>query len=191
MVKVVERAGRKLRHQVPGLQCSVDCSNQRCFLHQTGGKGDCRREGCVYRGRCLTCEASGPKTRPVEGRDGEVTIQEVEERAGGVTASYTGESGFSVAVRGGQHLDALENPQSHADNAFVKHCANYHLGEEQEVQFRMELIGHFSKPVEREVCEGVYIHSDSSDIVMNAKLDHPLPAVARDTYSNAAAARGE
>ena len=55
----------------------------------------------------------------------------------------------------------------------------------------MELIGHFSKPVEREVCEGVYIHSDPSDIVMNDKLDHHLPAVARVTYSNAAADRGE
>ena len=85
---------------------------------------------CVYRGRCLTCEARGPKTRPVAVVDGEgeVTILEVEERAGGVTASYTGESGFSVAVRGGQHLEALENPQSHGDNAFTKHCANYHQG---------------------------------------------------------------
>ena len=55
----------------------------------------------------------------------------------------------------------------------------------------MELIGHFSKPVEREVCKGVYIHSDPSDIVMNDKLDHHLPAVARVTYSNAAADRGE
>ena len=187
----MEREGRKLRHQVPGLQCSVDCTNQTCFLHQTGGKGDCQREGCVYRGRCLTCEARGPKTRPVVGRDGEVSIVEVEERTGGVTASYTGESGFSVAVRGGQHMEALENPQTHGDNAFVKHCSNYHQGEEEEVQYSLELVGHFSKPVERLVCEGVYIHSDPSDLVMNDKLDHHLPAVARTTYTNAAADRGE
>ena len=86
-------------------------SNQQCFLHQTGGKGDFRSEGCVYLGRCLTCEARGPKIWPEVGRDVEVTIVEVEERTGGVTASYTGESGFSVAVRGGQHLEALQNPQ--------------------------------------------------------------------------------
>ena len=55
----------------------------------------------------------------------------------------------------------------------------------------MELIGHYAKPVERQVCEGVYIHSDPSDLVMNDKLDHHLPAVARVTYSNAAADRGE
>ena len=157
LVKVVERAGRKLGHQVPGLQCTMECSNQQCFLHQTGGKGDCCREGCVYRGRCLTCEARGPKTRPEVGRDGEVTIVEMEERTGGVTASYTEESGFSVAVRGGQHLEALLNPQSHGDNAFVKHSSNYHQGEEEEVQYSLELVGHFSKPVERLTCEGVYI----------------------------------
>ena len=58
---------------------------------------------------------------------------EMEERTGGVTASYTGESGFSVAVRGGQHLEALRNPQSHSDNAFVKHSSNYHQGEDEEV----------------------------------------------------------
>ena len=52
-------------------------------------------------------------------------------------------------------------------------------------------MGHFSKPVERLTCEGVYIHSDPSDVVMNDKLDHHLPAVARVTYSNAASDRGE
>ena len=40
-IKVVERAGRKLSHQVPGLMCSVDCSRDNCFLHSTGGRGDC------------------------------------------------------------------------------------------------------------------------------------------------------
>ena len=88
-------------------------------------------------------------------------------------------------------MEALENPQTHGENAFVKHCSNYHQGEEEEVQYSLELVGHFSKPVERLVCEGVYIHSDPSDLVMNDKLDHHLPAVARTTYTNAAADRGE
>ena len=86
---------------------------------------------------------------------------------------------------------AMENPQSHGDNAFAKHSSNYHQGEEEEVQYGLELVGHFTKPVERLVCEGVYIHSDPSDLVMNDKLDHHLPAVARVTYSNSAADRGE
>ena len=188
-IKVVERAGRKLRHQVPGLQCSVECTKPQCFLHTTGGKGDCRREGCVYRGHCVTCEEKGPKTWPRE-VGAKVVVEEVLVRQPGVTASYTGESGFSFSVRGSQHLEALENPSSHKDNAFVKHAADYHQGEENDVKFQLEIIGHYSKPVERQVCEGVYVHSDQSDLVMNSKLDHHLPAVTRVTYVSSAAEQG-
>ena len=34
LVKVVERAGRKLGHQVPGLQCTMECSNQQGRFHR-------------------------------------------------------------------------------------------------------------------------------------------------------------
>ena len=182
-IKVIKRAGRKLRHQVPGLQCSVQCSSTKCFLHLTGGKGDCRREGCVYRGHCVTCEEHGPKTRPRE-VGGEVVVEEVAERRPGVTASYTGESGFSFRVRGSQHMEALKNPNTHKDNAFAKHSAEYHQGEESEVQYKLEIVGHYSKPVERQVCEGVYVHTDPSEVIMNSKLDHHLPAVSRVTFSS-------
>ena len=37
-IKVVERAGRRLQHQVPGIQSSVQCSTAHCFLHLTGGQ---------------------------------------------------------------------------------------------------------------------------------------------------------
>ena len=46
-VKVVERAGVKLQHQVPGLKESSSCTKVDCFIHTSGGKGDCRREGLV------------------------------------------------------------------------------------------------------------------------------------------------
>ena len=107
---------------------------------------------------------------------GEVVIEEVQDRRPGVTASYTGESGFSFGVRVSQHLEALQKPDSHRDNTFVKHAAEYHQGEESEVKYKLEIVGHYSKPVEREVCEGVYVHTDNSDLVMNSKLDHHLPA---------------
>ena len=48
------------------------------------------------------------------------------------------------------------------------------------MQYAMELVGHYTKPVERQVCEGVVIHSDPSDLV---------PAVARVAFSNAAGGR--
>ena len=40
------------------------------------------------------------------------------------------------------------------------------------------------------MCEGVYIHSDPSEVVMNSKLDHFLPAVARVKFASAAAEGG-
>ena len=107
-----------------------------------------------------------------------------------MTASYTGESGFSFGVRGSQHIEALEKPDTNKDNAFVKHISEYHKGEENEVKFNLEIVGHYNKPVERQVCEGVYVHSDLSDIVMNSKLDHHLPAVSRVTFSSSAVEGG-
>jgi hypothetical protein len=188
-VKVVERAGTKLWHRVPGLQVEQECEEEKCFLHQTGGKGNCRKEGAVYRGQCVTCLERGPKTRPVE-VDGETVVEELEERTVGTTASYTGETGFGLLVRGGQHLEALAVPGRHPDNAFAKHTAEYHRGEEEEVKFQMELVGHFDKPLVRQVTEGCEIHADRSDIVMNSKLDHHLPAVSRAVFSQSAAVRG-
>ena len=112
------------------------------------------------------------------------------DRRPGVTASYTGESGFSFGVRGSQHLEALQKPDSHKDNAFVKHISEYHKGEESKVKFNTEIVGHYNKPVERQVCEGVYVYSDLSDLVMNSKLDHHLPAVSRVTFFSSAVEGG-
>ena len=75
------------------------------------------------------------------------------------------------------HKEALKKPASHRDNAFVNHTTLYHRGEEDTVEFKLERLNTYSKPVERQVCEGVEIHNDNSEIVMNSKLDHHLPAV--------------
>ena len=69
-VKVIERAGIKLQHQVPGLKEPESCGKDDCFIHTTGGKGDCRKEGLVYKGTCLTCEEKGPSSEV--DRDGDV-----------------------------------------------------------------------------------------------------------------------
>ena len=54
---MIERAGVKLQHQVPGLKEPSSCTKTDCFLHMKGGKGDCKREGLVYKDTCLTCKA--------------------------------------------------------------------------------------------------------------------------------------
>ena len=44
--------------------------------------------------------------------------------------------------------------------------------------------------MERQDCEGVEINNDESEIVINSKLDHHLPAVSCLIYSRTAAERG-
>ena len=72
---------------------------------------------------------------------------ELEERTPGTSATYKGESGFSLQVRGAQHLEAPSNPQSHKDNAFVNHRSLDHREQEQDMQYKLKLFGHTSKPV--------------------------------------------
>ena len=59
------------------------------------------------------------------------------------------------------------------------------------MEYKLELVGHTSKPLERQSWEGCEIHGDQSEIIMNSKLDHHLPAVSRVTYTATAAEREE
>ena len=51
------------------------------------------------------------------------------------------------------------------------------------MKYKLEIVGHYSKPVERQVCEGVYIHPESltpHSLGMNSKLYQHLHAVPVD-----------
>ena len=186
-IKAVERAGVKLQHMLPGLPEVEECKETKCFMHLTGGKGDHSREGVVYRGDCVTCEDMGPSSFPDPYREGEVVLVSPEDRKPGTRSSYWGETGRSVLVRGAQHLESLEKPEQHTDNAFVKHSVEYHNDQEvKDVNFRLAVVDSFVKAMEREVCEGVVIRRGEAevDIVMNSKLDHYAPAVGKMIISS-------
>ena len=134
---MVERAGVKLQYQLPGLKEPSDCGKEDCFLHTTGGKGDCRKEGLLYKGTCLTCLRQGPSSEV--DKDGRVKLLEGE-RKSGVKSIYWGESSYGAFVRGKQHLQALERPKKHQDNAFVRHREDFHSGEEGDVRYRFEKV---------------------------------------------------
>lgn len=157
-IKIVERAGRKLRSILPGMREENDCGREDCLVHMNDGKGRCDREGVVYRGTCIICEEGGKK------------------------ALYIGESGRSAYARGKDHLKAIENPQSNTHNAFVKHMAEEH-GEE-EAKFRMDIIKAFDKPLERQVREGVEIMRMNADIRLNSKLDFIQPGMRRVAFQD-------
>ena len=70
----MERAGVNLQYQLPGLKEPTDCKKEDCFIHLTGGKGDRRKEGLLYKGTCLTCQKQGPSSEI--DRDGRVKVIE-------------------------------------------------------------------------------------------------------------------
>ena len=72
----------------------------------------------------------------------------------------------------------------------MNHGSFYHRGEEQEVEYKLELVGHTPKLLERQSWEGCEIHGDKSQIIMNSKLDHHLPAVSKVTFTATPAERG-
>ena len=98
-VKIVERAGRKLRAILPGIKENTDCRRKDCIIHSMGGKGNCNLEGAVYKGECKICHAV-----------------------------YIGETSRSTYIRGKEHLSAMDNPRLHKNNAFAKHILEEHGG---------------------------------------------------------------
>ena len=102
-------------------------------------------------------------------------------RLGSIDSVYYGETGGSCFARGKQHLEDLRSASGGVSksNAFVKHRDMYHMGEEDDVVFKIDVVKCFKKPLERQIWEGVEIHSSTADIVMNSKQDHYGPAVGR------------
>ena len=183
-IKVVERAGITLKSQLPGLQEKEECMNNKdtCFVHKYGGKGNCRAEGVVYKGTCMTCDEKGPSSK-VE-KDG--TVKRLIERKHGTKSIYIGESSRSAYQRGLQHMYALKNPRNHANNAFCKHILEYHRGEShKDINFKVDVVKTFKRPMDRQIWEGVEIHGAKRDILMNSKLDHYQPAVGRIVITHA------
>ena len=180
-IKVVEKAGVKLRSQIPGLQVKEECQNEKdtCFIHSNGGKGNCRRESIVYKGTCVTCKERGPSS--VKNKKGE--IRRVEERSE-KSSIYIGESSRSGYQRGLQHMSALEKPKDNIQNAFAKHIVENHKWDNNRTEFKIDIVKGFKTAFERQIWEGVEIHSAKVDILMNSKLDHFQPAVGRVALTN-------
>lgn len=157
-VKIVERAGIKIRSMLPGLKDKVECGRSNCMIHSTGGHGNCNIEGVVYKGKCLDCEKDGKKS------------------------VYIGETGRSAYTRGVQHMNAIGNPEGHTSNAFARHIIEKHDGEETD--FKIDVVRSYKKPLERQVREGVEIFRTEADNILNSKLDHFQPVMKRITFSD-------
>jgi len=156
-IKVVERAGKCIERMLPGLQEERRCGREDCFIHKTGGKGTCTKEGVVYMVECVSCTESGKDIK------------------------YFGESERSGYTGGRQHLAAINNPQGHSSNALAKHLSK-HPG--TETKFKMNIIKTFQKPLQRQIREGVEIYGAKQGTLLNNKMDHYQPALGRVVFTN-------
>ena len=48
-----------------------------------------------------------------------------------------------------------------------------------DIKFQVDVVIGFKRPMCRQIWEGVEIHTAKTDVLMNSKLDHYLPAVGR------------
>ena len=74
-----------------GLSYVAETLKVDCFIHTSGGKGDYRREGLVYKGTCLTCKERGPSSEV--DKNGKVKL--VTGVRSSVKSIYWGESAFN------------------------------------------------------------------------------------------------
>ena len=97
----------------------------------------------------------------------------------GTTAEYIGETGDSGYTRGLRHAAAIRNDQP-KQSALAKHLREFHPNNLRDMNaFRSKVTSTHRKPLERQVTEGVRIHSSRADILINGKEEWIQPAVVR------------
>ena len=170
---MVELGGRPVKSILCKNPWAGPCTNQRCLVCTTGGRGNCGRPGCTYSIQCLACRDLGPATVPEdEEEDGETRPGQGEV---GVPclALYHGESGYSAFTRGLNHQDDLVKKKK--SNALWRHCQIYH--QSQEVEFSMTVASTHKEPYARKCREGVVIVAGEQDILLNSKQEFLQGAV--------------
>ena len=159
-VRVVEKGGTNLKQHLVKTDLTgciyPNLPKYPCFLCEAGVKGGSHtKSGVHYSGECQLCEEAG------------------------IVARYDGESGRNGYWRCTRFhkKDIIENNEN---NAFAKHLQLHHperIGDPS--VFKLKVESTFSKPLERQVTEGIAITNSKADCIMNSKSEYHQPAVQR------------
>ena len=159
-VRVVETGGKSLKQHLVKTDLTgciyPNLPKDPCFLCEAGVKGGSHtKSGVHYSGQCLLCEESG------------------------IVSKYDGESGRNGYWRCTKFhkKEIIENKES---NAFAKHLQLFHperIGDPS--VFKLKVESTFSKPLERQVTEGIAITNSTANNIMNSKSEYHQPAVPR------------
>ena len=137
-VKIVGKAGIKLSaylKKYDKTNAKNLCADNDCMIctNTTKMKRKCRTPNIVYQITCKECEKSGIKSH------------------------YFGESSFNGYTRGVQHANNYrsKNKNVQEKSALRKHAKEQHG--DKKVDYRMEVLQTFKKPLARQVMESIYI----------------------------------
>ena len=159
-VRVVETGGKSLKQHLVKTDLTgciyTNLPKHPCVLCEAGVKGGSHtKSGVHYSGVCQLCEDAG------------------------IVARYDGESGRNGYWRCTRFhkKDIIDNDES---NAFAKHLQLFHpdrIGDP--TVFKLKVESTYSKPLERQVTEGIAITNSTADRMMNSKSEYLQPAVPR------------
>ena len=164
-IKIVERAGVKLRHL---LVRSNPWDNQKCQYKQclvcsnpNNKKFGCDKRNVTYKTYCLECKSKAEKN---DADDKHEQLQ-----------TYYGETHLSGRERGAGHIRDYQtkNDTSH----MLKHASEAHPDDIENVKFGMTIIKQHFSSFSRQIHEAVLIFNDP--FVLNSKSEYNMCQVPR------------
>ena len=156
-IRVVERAGRTL---VNSLSSNYPwkpraCDDEECFPCSTN-----------ITGKYVSCRKPGMAYK--------ITCSLCS------SAAYEGETSKCLYVRGKKHLE--EFGTGVLTNCMVIHNKKFHQ-DSKVLNFRMEGLGHFHRPLDRQIDEALRIKNSDAMIIMNSGAEWRQPALPRASFS--------
>ena len=153
-VKVLERGGVPLNVQLFRPEArQAQCGAPDCYLDKGQSRGGHHHKaGALYRGTCNLCKQQG------------------------ISAEYTGETGFSGYTRTLCHQRDIRKDRP-ASSALADHVKQHHpeaVGREETCS--VKVLRTYSRPLDRQIAEAVNINRSRADILINRK-DEWLPPV--------------
>ena len=146
-IKVVETAGKSVKEVLQkGYPFErIRCRGDECFMCESGGKGNCRKENITYELVC-TREGCGHK--------------------------YIGESARNAKMRGKEHITALNKRDD--NSVLFRHLREIHNGDNLLTNqntynngFIMNVTGYYRSALHRQLAEAVKIENEHSQLINN------------------------
>ena len=96
------------------------------------------------------------------------------------SAAYEGETSKCLYVRGKKHLEEFGSGVE--TNCMVIHNKKFHQ-ESKDLNFMMEGLGHYNRPLDRQINEALRIKNSNASIIMNSGAEWRQPALPRAIFS--------